>query len=262
MRRVDSRRSSCRHPLRAALAAPTPKDQLLVPPSNATHLRRRLDGREAWRRIYVDHAGWPPGDPRIDPACAASSSRPTRRCGSGADGMPTDIVIRGVTPSGDAAETFAIADGKAAWTSPVDKGNAGLFGSRILSPAGRTVPEQRAGQIDRLLAAGPAGLTAAAVGPREFDKVTSLRCRRTAGQEERRPHLREGDRRRPRSRYGSRTASSSALLVGPGPASRRLRRQSGQDAGRAGLRRSPRSRQPRRGSSSPPTPSDRCCSVT
>ena len=26
----------------------------------------------------------------------------------GADGMPADVVIRGVTPSGDAAETFAI----------------------------------------------------------------------------------------------------------------------------------------------------------
>ena len=33
----------------SALAAPTPKDQLLVPPSDAAHYRRRLDGGEAWR---------------------------------------------------------------------------------------------------------------------------------------------------------------------------------------------------------------------
>src|SRR5476649_1013146 len=31
----------------------------------------------------------------------------------GADGLPARLVVRGVTPSGDASETFAIAGGKA-----------------------------------------------------------------------------------------------------------------------------------------------------
>src|SRR5262245_19326942 len=34
---------------------------------------------------------------------------------AGQDGMPASIIIRGVTPSGDAGETFSIANGKATW---------------------------------------------------------------------------------------------------------------------------------------------------
>src|SRR5262245_40049014 len=43
---------------------------------------------------------------------------------AGADGMPSAITIRGVTPSGDAAETFTIGNATANWKSPVDAGNA------------------------------------------------------------------------------------------------------------------------------------------
>ncbi len=41
----------------------------------------------------------------------------------GADGMPSALVVRGVTPQGDAAETFTITDGIASWKSPVDSGH-------------------------------------------------------------------------------------------------------------------------------------------
>jgi hypothetical protein len=41
---------------------------------------------------------------------------------SGTDGMPARLVVRGVTPQGDAAEIFTIAGGQATWQSPVDKG--------------------------------------------------------------------------------------------------------------------------------------------
>ena len=43
---------------------------------------------------------------------------------AGADGMPLTVAIRGVTPSGDAAETFTISAGSARWKSPIDAGNA------------------------------------------------------------------------------------------------------------------------------------------
>ncbi|MGI4881067.1 MAG: hypothetical protein ACRYG4_26705, partial [Janthinobacterium lividum] len=43
---------------------------------------------------------------------------------AGADGMPVAMAIRGVTPSGDAGETFDVADGKAEWKSPIDSGSA------------------------------------------------------------------------------------------------------------------------------------------
>lgn len=42
----------------------------------------------------------------------------------GADGMLTHVVVRGHTPNGDAAETFTINDGVAAWKSPVDEGSS------------------------------------------------------------------------------------------------------------------------------------------
>ena len=43
---------------------------------------------------------------------------------AGADGLPSAITIRGVTPQGDAAETFTISAGTASWKSPVDAGTA------------------------------------------------------------------------------------------------------------------------------------------
>ncbi len=48
----------------------------------------------------------------------------------GSDGMPRTLVVRGVTPQGDAAETFQVSGGKATWKSPVDAG-----GSVYTSPA-------------------------------------------------------------------------------------------------------------------------------
>jgi imidazolonepropionase-like amidohydrolase len=43
---------------------------------------------------------------------------------AGADGLPSTIVIRGVTPQGDAAESFTIESGTARWKSPIDAGSA------------------------------------------------------------------------------------------------------------------------------------------
>jgi hypothetical protein len=41
----------------------------------------------------------------------------------GADGMLSSFIVRGITPTGDAAETFAIQNGVAHWKSPVDSGS-------------------------------------------------------------------------------------------------------------------------------------------
>jgi len=42
----------------------------------------------------------------------------------GADGMLSSFIVRGITPTGDAAETFEIHDGVAHWKSPVDSGSS------------------------------------------------------------------------------------------------------------------------------------------
>ena len=87
--------------------------------------------------------------------------------------MPSEVVIRGVTPNGDAAETFSIADGKAAWTSPVDKGSAAYSASAFYLPQGGPFLSS-APEIDRLMAAGRTGLTLLPSGRATFDKVASL----------------------------------------------------------------------------------------
>ena len=107
----------------AAIAAPTPKDQLLVPPKDAAHYVvistagkhgdeyawKLPDGRLAFRQSILLRG-------------LIFETDETMRFGS--DNMPSEIVIRGVTPSGDAAENYAVSGGQASWTSPVDQGSA------------------------------------------------------------------------------------------------------------------------------------------
>jgi len=156
----------------AAVAAPTPKDQLLVPPKDATHfvivstagkhgdeyMWKTADGRTAFRQSILLRG-------------LTFETDETMR--TSADGMPTDIVIRGVTPSGDAAENFAIANGSASWTSPVDKGSTSYSAPAFYVAQGGPFVSV-APQIDSLLAAGTTGMALLPSGKASFQKVTSL----------------------------------------------------------------------------------------
>jgi len=155
-----------------ATAAPTPKEQLLVPPADAAHFVVVSTAGK-----HGDEYAWKMPDGRI--AFRESillrglifEQDETMRVGS--DGMPADVVIRGVTPSGDSAETFAVANGNASWTSPVDKGAAAYAAPAYYLPQGGPflgfAPE-----IDQLLAAGRNGLALLPSGKATFDTVTSL----------------------------------------------------------------------------------------
>jgi imidazolonepropionase-like amidohydrolase len=155
-----------------AIAEPTPKDQLLVPPADATHyLVVSTAGK------HGDEYMWTMPDGRL--AIRESillrgltfETDETMRVG--ADGMPSEVVIRGVTPQGDSAETFNVANGQASWTSPVDNGSAPYSAaSYYLAQGGpflSTAPE-----VDRLMASGPTGMTLLPSGQADFDKVASL----------------------------------------------------------------------------------------
>jgi len=155
-----------------AVAEPTPKEQLLVPPKDAQHfvvvstagkhgdeyMWKMSDGRVAFRESILLRG-------------LIFETDQTMRFGS--DGMPAELVVRGVTPSGDAAENFAISSGKATWASPVDKGEATYSSAAYYLPQGGpilgTAPE-----IDALLSAGRRGLTLLPSGKATFEKVTSL----------------------------------------------------------------------------------------
>ena len=155
-----------------AVAAPTPKDQLLVPPADAAHfvivstagkhgdeyMWKTADGRTAFRQSILLRG-------------LIFETDETMRLG--ADGMPTDVVIRGVTPSGDAAENFAIANRNASWTSPVDKGGTAYSAPAFYVAQGGPFVSV-APQVDALLAAGVGGLALLPSGKATFQKVTSL----------------------------------------------------------------------------------------
>jgi len=55
-----------------------------------------------------------------------------------ANGVPDRIVVRGVSPSGDSAETFEVSGGTARWKSQIDQGSAPYDGSAVYSTAGGT----------------------------------------------------------------------------------------------------------------------------
>ena len=57
----------------------------------------------------------------------------------GADKMPANMVVRGVTPQGDAAETFAVAHGTATWKSPIDAGSRAYTAPTFYVPQGGTL---------------------------------------------------------------------------------------------------------------------------
>ena len=136
-------------------AAPLPKDQLLTPPADAAHYLVVSDAGQhgqMWRwtlpdgRIAYRHSqslrGW-----------ITETDQVTML---GADGLPAKVEVRGITPMGDAAETFSIDGGKASWTSLADKGSVeGKTGYYL--PAGG-VGLSNAVLVDRLVAAGAAGV--------------------------------------------------------------------------------------------------------
>jgi imidazolonepropionase-like amidohydrolase len=155
-----------------AIAEPTPKEQLLVPPKDAAHfvvvstagkhgddyMWTLPDGRTAFRESILLRG-------------LVFETDETMRVG--ADGMPAEVVIRGVTPSGDAAENFSITNSNATWVSPVDKGSAAYASPAYYLPQGGP-SLSAAPEIERLLAAGPRGLALLPSGRATFDKVTSL----------------------------------------------------------------------------------------
>jgi hypothetical protein len=155
-----------------AIADPVPKEQLLVPPSDAAHY------------VVVSTAGkhgdeyvWTMPDGRIaireSILLRGLTFETDETMRMGADGMPSDVVIRGVTPSGDAAETFALANGQASWTSPVDKGGAAYSApAYYVSQGGPFLGV--APQTGRLIAAGSAGLALLPSGHGTFEKIASL----------------------------------------------------------------------------------------
>lgn len=71
----------------------------------------------------------------------------------GSEGLPAEVIIRGVSPRGDATERFAIANGRASWHSRLDSGSAPVTRPSLYVAAGG--PQLASSQVllEALLAA-------------------------------------------------------------------------------------------------------------
>jgi imidazolonepropionase-like amidohydrolase len=90
-----------------------------------------------------------------------------------ANGMAQSLTIRGVTPQGDAAESFAVDDGKARWKSPVDAGSQTVSGQAFYATYGGPV-DTSAWIVERLLAAPDHKLALLPGGKISAAKLTSV----------------------------------------------------------------------------------------
>jgi imidazolonepropionase-like amidohydrolase len=139
-----------------AAAAPTPKEQLLTPPSGARHYTisstagkhgdvwawTMPDGRLAYR-MSMSLRGWVTEDDEL--------------VTPGADGRPSAIAVRGYTDQGDATEDFNVdANGLAHWKTSVDSGAAPYANKRYNSYGGPWLAGER--DIEALVAAGDRGI--------------------------------------------------------------------------------------------------------
>ena len=139
----------------------------------------------------------------------------------GPDGMPIDVVVRGVTPSGDAAETFAMLNGTATWKSPVDAGTCPYSAPDYYLQQGGAVPEHCADRpVDR---DGPRrdGTCSRPVAAR-IRQVTSLDVAGPAGPKARSTLISEGRLAIPQPLWLDETANCSAQLRRTGPPPGRL----------------------------------------
>jgi imidazolonepropionase-like amidohydrolase len=139
-----------------AVAAPTPKEQLMQPPAGARHFTisstagkhgdiwswTTPDGKTAYR-MSMSLRGWiTEDDELITP---------------GADGRPTAIAIRGYTDSGDATEDFNVdSNGVAHWKTSVDSGSAPYGAKRYSTYGGPWLAGEK--DIEALVAAGDKGI--------------------------------------------------------------------------------------------------------
>src|SRR5258706_12211077 len=103
----------------AAVLAQVPSAELAKPPAAARHFVIQSTGGkhgDSWGWVAADgtRMGRESMNLRGQVFELDSSGR------AGGDGMLSTLTIRGVTPQGDAAETFMISGGTAAWKSPID----------------------------------------------------------------------------------------------------------------------------------------------
>jgi imidazolonepropionase-like amidohydrolase len=119
----------------AAMQAQVPVDQLAKPAANAqTFTILSTAGTNGKAFIWTAEDGSKMSRDSI--LLRGQVWEVDQRVEFGKDGMPSTLVVRGVTPQGDAAETFQTSNGKASWKSPVDAGGAAYTSAFYVAEGG------------------------------------------------------------------------------------------------------------------------------
>ena len=188
--------------------AQVPVGQLAKPPANATHYVIQSTGTkhgDAWLWTSADgkrmaRESWILRGQVFE---FDSSGK------AGADGMPASVEIRGFSPSGDAAETFTVADSKASWKSPVDAGSAPYATPAFYSTQGGPI-DNTAWFLERLLASPDHAMKLLPGGEARASKLTTLTVGSGANRQEVTAWAVTGVSTRPFRSGRTRRASSSA----------------------------------------------------
>ena len=156
----------------SAALAQTPATGLAKPPANAHHFVIESTGGKhgdswSWITANGNRMGRESMNLRGQVFEVDSEGK------AGADGMPGAVAIRGVTPSGDAAETFTISAGSARWKSPIDAGSASYSGPAFYSPQGGPI-DLTAWFLEALLARPDKTLNLLPGGKAHAEKLTDL----------------------------------------------------------------------------------------
>lgn len=155
-----------------SVSAQVPVAGLAKPPATATHYIIQSTGGqhgESWAWVSAD--GVRMGRESINLRGQVFELDSSGK--SGADGMPVTLAIRGVTPQGDAAESFAIASGKASWKSPVDAGAAVYAKPAFYASQGGPI-DMTAWLLESLLASPDRTLSMLPGGKAKAEKLTTL----------------------------------------------------------------------------------------
>ncbi len=107
----------------AVVHGQTPTDQLAKPPENARQFAiLSVAGQHGKATIWTNADGrWMSRESLLLRGQVWELDQSVK---FGPEGMPSELVVRGVSPQGDAGETFSVTNGVASWKSPVDSGSA------------------------------------------------------------------------------------------------------------------------------------------
>ena len=161
-----------------AFAAPVPKEQLMVPPKDAAHyVVASAAGKHGDQWVWTLPDGSIAG--RYSQSLRGWITEVDDVMKLGADGLPTLITVRGITPSGDAAETFAIRDGKAVWKATSDSGEVPAANAFYLATGGSVASSIPL--TAKLVEAGSAGVALLPSGRASLEKGPTLQINGPSG---------------------------------------------------------------------------------